>query len=221
MIEITKKYATSLPELQKLWDNIEGGYPANYQNLNSPKARAFLRALSYLNDLDIVEIGCNSGLFSCLVSNVANSIYSVDIDNGNILRSKITFDYFFSKGLCKNNITFKCGNIVDLFPKISDSNCLIATCVLYHLRDNELCVLIDFIKQHIKTLIVQCRPERRKLVENGILNNVSNLKMYNGLYDLPDNVNFIRDCGFVDITILGVSESKGAACPVLIGSLPN
>lgn len=217
----TQNIFSSVSKLHEIWASIKGGYPSNYQTLSIHKGRVMFRALAHAQDLDVLEAGCNSGLYSIILSNYAKSVTGVDFDKINIDRALLSFDYAKKNNLCRENIEFFHSDLISALPKSQHANCLVASLFLYYLHDNELLVLRDFIREKIQTIIIQCRPDRHKLVfgkpEYG---NVSNLSLYNGLYDLPDNIDFLRDCGFPDITILGLDLISEEVCPVLVAKRP-
>jgi SAM-dependent methyltransferase len=212
---------SSVPKLHEIWATVIGGYPSNYQTLSIQKGRVMLRGLAYAQGLDVLEAGCNSGLYSIILSNYANSVTGVDFDDKNIERAVLSFEYAIKNNLCIDNIRFVHSDLISCLPSLQNVNCLVASLFLYYLKDDELVTLRDFIRQQVQTIIIQCRPDRHKLVfgkpEYG---NVSNLSLYNGLYDLPDNINFVRDCGFPDITVLGLDLINEEVCPVLVAKRP-
>jgi len=208
---------SSIHSLHAVWRDIEGNYPHNYQNLSQSKAQVMLRALKFTLGQRVLEMGCNSGLYTLIMSNYASSVDAIDIDGPNIQRAKAGFDFAQSNGWCADNINFECSGIIEFINDRADFDCFVASLVLYYLKDDEVVKLRDYIRKNINRIIVQCRPARKKLVENnpqyGL---VSYTSLYNGLYDISDNLNFLHDCGFKDVLVYGMGEIENDACPVLI-----
>jgi SAM-dependent methyltransferase len=208
---------SSVKSLHDLWRNIEGGYPYNYQNLTQSKAEVMLRALKYTSGQRVLEMGCNSGLYTLIMSNYASSVDAIDIDGPSILRAKAGFDFARSNGWCADNINFECAGVIEFINDHADYDCFVASLALYYLNDDAVVKLRDYIRNHISRIIVQCRPARKKLVENNPqYGRVTYTSLYNGLYDLSDNLNFLQDCGFKEVLVYGMGEIENDSCPALI-----
>jgi hypothetical protein len=216
----TQKIINSIDEFHRIWKSIDGGYPYDYQNLESGQTQTLLGALG--NDINlgnVLEIGCNTGIYSLVISNFSSHVHAVDINNENIVRARLGMSYALKNGFIRDNITFYRDSVVNMIVNNgSNYNTCIATLVLYYLSDGELLQLMSFIKNSIKTLIIQCRPDRDKMVDGkeDQFGKASYTSLYNGLFKLNDNVDFFRDLGFEGIEIFGMSR----ACPVIVGRKP-
>lgn len=211
----------SEPKFHELWATVPGSYPPDYQTLKIHKGRVMKRALAQTVGRNVLEAGCNSGLYSLILSNYADSVVCVDYDRANIDRASLVYRYALDSRMCRENIRFVNSDIISALRSAGEVDCLVASLFLYYLYDEDLLVIQRFIRDRIGMLVVQCRPDRHKLVYgNPQFGNVSNLTLYNGLYALGDNIDFIRDCGFSDILILGLEQTSEEVCPVLIAKRP-
>jgi hypothetical protein len=217
-----QKIQSLLPDFHGIWASVPGGYPSDYQTLAIHKGRVMTRALTHAQGLNVLEAGCNSGLYSIILSNYAKSIIAVDYDKINISRALLGFEFAKKNNLCEKDIEFLHSDLISTLSHLENVDCFVASLFLYYLIDEELITLQNFIRKQINTIIIQCRPDRHKLVSgNPQFGNVSNLSLYNGLYDLPDNIQFIRDCGFTDVLVMGLDLTSEEVCPVLVAKRTN
>lgn len=212
-----KSICSSISSFYELWRDIDGSYPYNYQNLSQLKSQTMLRAISYTKERKVLEIGCNSGLYTLMISNYASSIDAIDIDYANVQRALAGFRFARSNGWCLNNINFECARATEFLANHEEYDCLVAALVLYYFKDDEIMMIKDYIQKNISRLIIQCRPARRKLVENNPqYGRVSYTSLYGGMYDIAGNLQFINDCGFRDVRIFGMGDMEDDHCPVII-----
>lgn len=192
--------------LQKMWSRIESEYPSDYQAF-TPKAVALVKTLPLLEDCKVMEIGCNSGLYTCLAARYAHVVYGIDISESLIKRALLTKDYFDNNLYSVHNVKFFTGNFAD-YIEILDVDALIASLVLYHLGDKNIELLSEFISKKIHKIIIQTRPQRDiAFLKHPEWKTVSVTTKYNGLYRIEDCLNFLRDLGFEHCCVFFMKSS--------------
>lgn len=208
-IEFINKVSKDMPIIHTLWKENEesrsNSYPYNYQGLNT-KSLALARELGIMKDKKVIDIGCNSGLYSYLMGRVAESVLGCDIDEQFLHRSKCVRVYF-NEHYSTKNVDFFCGNFADKLS--SDITGILACCVLYHIGDDNVRKLKEFLNDESATIILQSRPQRGEAFKkNPNWGSVSRTKLYSGLYTIESNLDFLRACGYERAQIFGMQSSK-------------
>lgn len=133
--------------------------------------------LPFLQDKDVLEVGCNAGIFGFHIAQVARAYLGLEPANKVRDKSKkrppktdyfkqalITKEYIENKNAAFLNqtITELCDGPIEV-PKI---NAFVACYALYHFRDKEL----DLLKKHIfpncEVIIIQNRNQKRPTEHN-------------------------------------------------------
>jgi len=188
-------------DLQKRWATVdEQGYPAVYQSF-SPKSVAVIDSLPYLQNRRVLDIGCNSGVYSCLAAFFSESVIGTDTNPKLIERANLTDEYFRDKFSDMKRVEFT----ADPFDQIISSgrvDSLIMTLVLYHIGDRNVRKLGDLIAEHIESVVIQVRPGRRNaFAKNPNWKSPTTTQVYNGLFSIEDTFDFLRDYGFSNATV--------------------
>lgn len=202
-----------ISKIQSEWNKIEDNYPSNYQDLNE-KSKALIKHLHLLQDTNAIDIGCNSGMYTLLAARFCNSIIGTDTNKSMIERACIAKNYFENNIYSAHNTKFHLGNFADCLN--SKINSVIASLVLYHIGDENVKILGNFINKNCNKIIIQARPQRDKAFEkNKHWMTVSNTKLYNGLYKIEDCLNFLRDNGFNDAKVLSMNTFYHEYFPII------
>lgn len=202
--------------LQELWKDGAGtGYPADYQGITN-KATVVISALDHLQGRHVLDIGCNSGLYTYLAGFVANHVTGVDVEQPLIDRAERARPLFISQGLT-GPVDFASGTFTNyLHPGISG---IIAACVLYHVGDDYLRYLQDFLRQHRPKMIIQTRPGRAEAFRlNPSWGVLATTAAYEGMFTIESNLAFLADAGYDRVEVVGLTSSVfcGEAFPVVV-----
>lgn len=208
------------PDIETLYDIWRGyskdfGYPVDYQGFTS-KSKPLLKVLHNFQGRRVVDIGCNSGLYSYLTGCYATGVVGCDVEPVLIRRAEDARP-FYERHIGANDVRFHLGNFVDELK--DDVTGIMASLVLYHVGNDNLLALKEFLTRKRPLVILQARPMRaeafRKNPEWGV---VSATTLHNGLYLIEDNLEFLRDCGYDSAEVFGMTESlfHGEYFPVIV-----
>ncbi len=206
-----------IARLHELWQAVspEFGYYPTYQDVNS-KSVALIRQLDQLRDLRVLDIGCNSGLYSCLAGSVATSVLGCDVEPILIERARLAAGHFVPI-LSKDNVEFRLGSFTEVLDRPFDA--VVASLVLYHVGDGALDALGQYLKTHKPLVILQARPERAKaFLANPEWRTVSTTTHYSGMYTVESNLEFLRDCGYENASVHGMTSTlfHGEYFPIVV-----
>lgn len=200
--------ARDMETVHSIWamdkKSINNSYPSDYQDL-SAKSLALAKEFYRFSGKNVLDIGCNSGLYSYLMGHQGSSVTACDISNELLSRAEASRSYFANLFDC-TNVSFYQGNFADkLDGKV---NAILACCVLYHIGDTNLRKLQDYLKENDCLIMIQARPQRGEaFIKHPEWGAVSHTKLYNGIYTLEDNINFLRDSGYERIEIVGLQST--------------
>jgi SAM-dependent methyltransferase len=180
------------------------GYPIDYQGITK-KSEPLLLELNRFAGRNVLDIGCNSGLYSYIAGIHAKSILGCDLEQVLIDRAEISRS-FFNEFYDSSKVLFHQGSFVD---KLSDDiDGIIAACVLYHVGDENLTELIKFLRFKKPLILIQARPARyQAFLKNPSWGGVAATTLYNGMYRIEDNFNFLRDCGYDNVYVTGLNAT--------------
>lgn len=208
-------FKSSYPELQRHIASMNSSYPLDYQRIDQ-KTEPVIDVLSHFAGSRVLELGSNFGMYSLLMSPLAEKVTALEIDPENVSISNTVRVFFESMGYKFENLMFhlqSAGRIVD-----HDYDALLLTLVLYHLNDNEIDILIEDAKKKAEKIIIQCRPARIIKVSQGTLkSHVSKTSRFNGLCDIASNIKFLQEVGMKKISVVVSEKMLGnEVFPVLI-----
>lgn len=215
LFNLAKKHENLILEL---WASVEVDsktvVSSSYQKLNKI-SYSIIQQLHRLEGSNVLDIGCNSGIYSLLGARYAKKMLGCDTKEGYIFRAQVAKQYFQNSVYDVSNTKFVVGNFVDYLN--DDIDCIIASKVLYHLGDKNILALKNFLSIGKRKILIQARPQRdisfKKYPEWGV---VSATKIYNGLYKLEDCLDFLRDCGFDSVEISSMTvETNGEFLPII------
>jgi len=183
------------------------------------KNRAVFSAMPNMTGRTVLEIGCNSGLYSCYASmKGADSVLGIDMDPKRITQAKIVHRIFQKQGRVRNKLEFRQANIQMSLDLFDGFDTLFACCLLYPIGDVSL--LKKRIKEsQISLILIQCNTVRGELIGKKNRINVpgyeSGVKTWGKILGTVKGVEqFLLDCGFA---IEKVANTR-SQFPVLIGS---
>lgn len=144
----------------------------------------------------MLDIGCNSGLSSLIAAFAASQVLGCDRNPVLIARAKAG-----KNAVCSardfSSVCFEVGDFTDFLR--DDIDAIVAARVLYHLTDEGVGRLSDFITSREKfTVVVHTRPGRRK----------GATKVYNGLVDVQDVSQFFSDLGLEMVSEWGAQRQR-------------
>lgn len=202
-----------IEKLKKIWASVSVDENTvalpDYQALNSNIGRALVDKLHLLKEGNVLDIGCNSGLYSLLAAPYVKSMIGCDVKKGYIDRAEVAKKYFEQNIYSVSNVRFVNANFTELLT--SDIDCVIASKVLYHLGDKNIEILKEFLSSGSKRILIQPRPQRHiKFKSHPEWCTVSVTKLYNGLYKVEDCLELLRDCGFdrAEISSMNICTNK-------------
>lgn len=167
------------------WGAAEGDspYAFNYQQPDGWFMKMMARAIPNFSGKTVLDVGCNSGLNSLITAFSAEKVIGCDIIELFISRADAA-KRALSRTRDFSNVDFRLGDFRKfLQPEV---NGMIAARILYHIADDGVEALKDFISQRDSfTLLVHTRPGRAKVRTTA----------YNGLIELADLDAFFADTG--------------------------
>ena len=203
-----------MPELHRLWSEVPDAYPNDYQQI-TPKSAALIAALPLLADSHVMDIGSNAGLYSLLAARHAASVIGVDPSEPLVRRAEAARNYFEDNAYSVHNARFQCANFADVILD-AKVDAVIASLVLYHLGDENISVLKDYLATQCSKVLIQCRPERMEAFKrHPEWGKVSTTTVYNGLYKIEDCLELLRDCGFSSALVMQMDAYYYEHFPVL------
>lgn len=191
-------------------------YPVDYQNINV-KTNLVIEYLPLLSGSRLVDLGSNFGMFSLLSAQFCKSVVGVERDSDIYLAANDNLQTLRIEGYELENVSFL--NAESSVVEKLEFDAVLLTLVLYHLNDDEISILQNNIAKKCSFALVQTRPGRASQYVDGKLPDyVSNNKKYNGLINVEDNINFLKDCGFKTFKISYLKELFfGEDFPVILG----
>jgi len=163
-----------------LYDLIIEKYPKQYTVYHGYSfiTERFTKTTKYLNvlkDLDVLEIGCNTSLFSWSLLPVVKSYVGLEKNIGHYQQAKITLDCLKSR----SNSSSQVYNMsLQQFCNTQELQCngLFNAYVLYHLTNSEIALLKEKILPKCKAIVTVIRTkERRSRCNDYYLNRKENV----------------------------------------------
>lgn len=167
--------------LEAKWAKIH----APYQRWNRLKTRMplFLKYVDSFNDKDVLELGCNAGIYGYEIAKRAKTYIGVDQGDCYIKQAQIT-----KKDLDMKNATFVAKRVKSFIrdrqkskDAIPNINALFATFVLYHLSDKETDLIGSEIFPNCDTVLIMTRTSKRspwKKYNSRKLQKIENVEKY-------------------------------------------
>lgn len=178
--------------LMKVWESVG---PGIYQTWNRLETRMplFLKHINILREKNVLEFGCNAGIYGYEISKIAK--YYIGIDQGKyyILQANETkklmnmnnalFLNRPAKGFIRDQQKAELRNI-----PTHDINAIFATFVLYHLSDKETDLIEEYLLPKCDAALIMTRTSKR-----------SPWKKYNSNhFEVPENcATWLEKAGFI------------------------
>ena len=150
-----------------------------------------INELTEINNLYLLDLGCNAGLISIVASQIFKKVFGIDrkkyfIDKADI--SKTVFENFNYniKNIEFTNINFE-DYVLSGFFKKNGMNAIIGLQVLHHMTKNEIDILEDVIK-NVKLFITSGYRKRKT-------------GSWSGLHKTKIVAKFLEDNGFNNIEV--------------------
>ena len=146
-------------KLMKKWAKVGRGL---YQKPSRRhRLEYFLKFVHHFKGKDVLECGCNAGLYGYEISQVAKSYIGVDRGDYYIDQAKITQKYMDNK-----NVKFICGNVkdfikLDLAGKAPKYNAFFSSFALYHFRKKETDRITETVLPKCDVVIISTRTAKR------------------------------------------------------------
>jgi len=135
------------------------------------RLRYFCKYIDLFKGHDVVELGCNAGMYGYEISKVSTSYTGVDISERFIAEANVTKTFMENK-----NVYFVCSSVKEWCRKrraaklageaIPEYTALFASFALYHLSDKELAILETDILPSCQLVVIQTRTAKRKAMSN-------------------------------------------------------
>ena len=201
----------------ELWNKTskDFGYPVDYQGITA-KSKSLIEQLDCFRGKSVLDIGCNSGFYSYITGMYAKSVIGCDVEPVLIQRCEQARPVF-NKIYDTSRVKFIYGNFASQLSGAIDG--VMASLVLYHVGNDNLIALRDFLRKNKPVILLQARPMRaeafRKNPSWGI---VAATTLYNGMFLVEDNLDFLRDCGYDSAEVYGLNSTEfyGENFPVIL-----
>jgi len=191
-------------KVEKIWAKLG---PGVYQRWNRLETRMplFLKYIDKFKGKNVIEFGCNAGIYGYEIAKVAQSYIGVDQGDYYIAQAQATKKFFDM-----NNATFKCKRVKAFIrdcqkaeergedtPKI---NAVFATFVLYHLNDKETDLIAEYLFPKCGTVVIMTRTSKR-----------SPWRKYNGrkLHEIKNVEKYLEENGYQCESEMHVSKKFG------------
>ena len=155
MDKITMKtFRAQSSVLDKKWKKVSPKQKI-YQAPNKRLAIA-TETFDFLKDCNVLDIGCNQGLHSMMLSDRVNKVIGLEGNENTYKRALCTQQHFTSLGYDSSNVTFVNSSLKD-FKDYQDINAILACCCVYNMNDENIENFITILKQCDK-VVYQTRP---------------------------------------------------------------
>jgi len=146
-------------ELIDKWAKVGRGV---YQKISRRhRLKYFMNHVDLFKGKDVVEYGCNAGLYGYEISQVANSYTGVDKGDYYILQSEITKKYMKNPNVTFYNESVKSFIKRDLRGEAPKYNALFASFVLYHLSKKETDRIAETVLPKCDIVVIPTRTKKR------------------------------------------------------------
>lgn len=199
-------FSTVFPRLRDLWGaDAEGVY-----QFDNPRARTVIENLGLLRGRRILDIGCNSGIYSLLAAKNAEHVCGVDVGENFIRMAQAAKGWFQSHLHDVSHVQFVQSPLESLKPEEHSFDTVIATNVLYHLTDYEIGI-VEKLLASCRHAFFQMRPRRQMAYERNkdSFFFVSRNTRCGGLYTLGHAMEFLQELGFRHFEIRGEENYWG------------
>jgi SAM-dependent methyltransferase len=206
------------PALKAAWGE---DIPDLYQ-FDNIRARTVAEHLDFLSGCRVLDVGCNSGIYSLMLGSIAPYVHGIDINEPFIRLAQIAKNHFQRNVHDMSHVTFEQTGFYNFKPAKHAFDAVLACNVLYHLGDEEIKILEQILKGCRKAMF-QMRPRRQMAYEKAKEKffYVSRNSVCGGLYTVGHAVDFLQGLGFNHFQIRGEEnywEAIDEPFPVVLAS---
>ncbi len=153
---------TLYKQLEKQWEK-EGEIYQTWSRIEK-RMPTFLKHIEHLTGKDVLELGCNAGIYGYEIAKVARSYFGVDATEHYIRQARIT------KLFIENpNVDFWHGRVMDFVGAMRSTklrvpfNALFASFLMYHLSNKEIRSLSEYVIPQCDVVVLPVRTKKRKI----------------------------------------------------------
>jgi SAM-dependent methyltransferase len=213
-LDVDAFFGRDLPALRAAWGD-DGEDPYQFDN---PRSRNVLERLSVVAGCRVLDVGCNTGMYSFAVAPLATSVYGIDMNEVSIGRANEGKRALEERGDDLSHVEFEWQVLSKLDPTRA-FDAVLACNVLYHLSDVEIGVLAGVLRG-ARIAMLQVRPRRVRAYEKNKEQfvYVSRNNVCGGLYTVGHALEFLQALGFSRFEISGEERYWGdEPFPVVLG----
>ena len=183
-------------KLEKMWKKVGR---VIYQKRSRVVKRMpfFLKYIHHFKGKDVLELGCNAGIYGYELAQVAKSYIGVDRGDYYIDQANITKKYIKNPNVIFYNMSVNDFIKSDIMGEIPTYNALFSSFALYHFADKETDKMMESVLPKCDIVIIQTRTKKR-----------SPWKKYNSRkFWKPKNcAKYLEECGFKCKIIMGPED---------------
>lgn len=161
---------------KKISSKWKGHVYSTYERVK-PRLKAVEPYLKLLKGKNVLEWGCNSGLFAYEIAKYAKGYIGVDKSEYCFQQAIMTSEHIENK-----HVTFLNMRAREFIKQNCDYNAFVSFYVLYHLHDDEVDLLKSVVFPKCDVTINMIRTHKREA--------------HNEFWKLDVTTRFIKDCGF-------------------------
>jgi hypothetical protein len=191
-------FASHEEGLTNAWRSTGGEAPneADYQRPSDGISKMLFPSYQVFRHRSVLDMGCNSGLNSLAIALLARKVTACDTVDVYIRRALAGLEYIQHYAQV-TNLSFHVGDFSSFLSE--DIDAIVAGRILYHIGNTNVLRLGAFISQQDEFVaVIHTRPGRP----------ASRTTLYNGLIEVADVVNFLRDCGMTVEKQFGSATQK-------------
>jgi cyclopropane fatty-acyl-phospholipid synthase-like methyltransferase len=188
------------PDLKAIWKDKD----FELYQFENPRSRNVIDNLDYLADCRVLDVGCNSGIYSLLLAANAAHVHGIDVNAKYLEAAEAAKQYFREHVYSVDNVSFERTTLSQLRARETNFDAILACNVLYHLTDEEIDVMRDLLKG-CRRVLFQMRPRRQLAYERNkeSFYYVSRNSVCGGMFTIGHAVEFLESEGFRNFQIKG------------------
>lgn len=157
----TKVLSGCSKSLKGAWRKASKGQKI-YQGVNT-RLLSTAKHIEFLKGLNIIDIGSNQGLLSCLASRYCPRVRGIEVNKGAFKRSLKTREWMLNNGHNVNHVSFERSELSE-YEDIDEVNGILASCVIYNMDDKNIEKFFSLLPQ-CERVLYQTRPGSMDRIE--------------------------------------------------------